>query len=105
MVSVLAWRLVHESRVRWALTVALPEAARFIEQDRIHSAFRLAKQAERYVPEAPQIKALRRDFLIPVTIRTTPAGAQVFIKDYLDTDGAWELLGRTPLESCTCAQR
>jgi len=99
MVSGLAWRLVHESRVHWAMTVALPEMAHFIDQQRIHAAFRLARQAERYVPEAPQIQALRRDFLISVTIRTTPAGAQVFIKDYMDTDGAWDLLGRTPLES------
>jgi len=99
MVSGLAWRLVHESRVRWALTVALPETTHLIEQQRIHAAFRLARQAERYVPEAPEIKAMRRDFSIPVTIRTTPAGAEVFIKDYVDVDGAWELLGRTPLES------
>jgi formylglycine-generating enzyme required for sulfatase activity/DNA-binding winged helix-turn-helix (wHTH) protein len=99
MVSVLAWHLVQESRVHWALTVALPEMTRLIEQQRIHAAFRLARQAERYLPGPPQIQALRRDFLIPVTIRTTPAGAQVFIKDYVDMDGAWELLGRTPLES------
>lgn len=99
MASGLAWRLVHESRVNWAMTVALPEMAHFIDQQRIHAAWRLARQAQRYLPEAPQIQALRRDFLLPVVIRTTPAGAQVFIKDYLDPDGAWELLGRTPLES------
>ena len=99
MASGLAWRLVHEYRVHWALTVALPEMAQLLKQQRIHAAFRLARQAERYVPEAPQIQALRRNALIPVTIRTTPAGAQVFIKDYTDMDGAWEMLGRTPLES------
>jgi len=99
MVSGLAWRLAHESRVHWALTVALPEMAHCLKEQRIHAALRLAREAGRYVPDAPQIQALRGRFLIPVTIRTTPAGAQVFIKDYVDVDGAWEPLGRTPLES------
>ncbi len=93
------WFWVRSSRVRWARNVALPEIARLVEKENFSAAFRLARQAERYIPEDPQLQRLRRDFSTPVTIRTTPPGAGVYIKDYLAVDAGWELIGKAPIEN------
>ena len=89
-----AWR---NSRTRWARNEALPSALRLSEQMRSHGAWRMVREAERYIPDDPQLRQLAASVAISVTIRTAPPDAEVFVRDYSDPADAWESLGRTPL--------
>jgi len=94
-----AFLLVRSSRQRWARNEALPQIARLAEKDDLFGAYRLARQAERYIPEDRELLRLRSELTWPASVRTTPPGAEVFIKDYLTPDAEWESLGKSPLEA------
>jgi eukaryotic-like serine/threonine-protein kinase len=99
-----AWWYLGWSRAGWAQTQALPQAAQLVDRSRPMAALRLVRQAERYVPSSPEVIRLKEDVpLFPMTIQTTPAGAEIYATDYTDPMAAdfthWEHLGRSPLRS------
>ena len=97
LVAGAAW-LVYESRQRsWARTAALPEIARLLEEENTDAAFRLGRQAERYIPDDPQLRDLRRHYAARVQVESTPPGADVYLKGYLNDEGDWMHVGRTPM--------
>ena len=95
------WSFWRSSRVNWARTRALPEVGRLIDEGRTAAAFRLVRRAERYLPNDPEIARLRQNHTRRVSIQSDPPGADVRVRDYLDTgaDAEWDYLGRTPLEA------
>ena len=94
-----AWFAYRSSRVRWARTTALPRVSELIQKEQFAEAFRLLRQIEPYVPDDPDFVTVRTGFLLPVVIRSTPPGADVYMKGYGEVDGEWEHLGRTPLDT------
>lgn len=70
-----------------------------LDQGRGCAAFRLLTRAERYLPDDPEIARIRQNSQRRVSFQTDPAGADVHIRDYLDTsrDAREDYLGRTPL--------
>jgi formylglycine-generating enzyme required for sulfatase activity len=93
------WFGVRIHRARWARNVALPEIARLVQLGPSVRAFRLARRAQRSVPEDRGLQQLWRDVAGSVTIRTTPPGATVEWRDYAATEDApWEPLGSSPIE-------
>ncbi len=99
IIGVGAWMWFKQSRAQWARTVALPEATRLIEQGRRYPAFRVLRQAEAYVPGDPLLRELLMESTALVTVRTTPPGAQIQVRDFFDDHEAWELLGGAPLHN------
>jgi predicted esterase len=95
--AVRAWE--HQSQVRWARTEALPEATRLIAQGETHAAFQLLRQAEALMPDDPTVEGLFVEATTPVSVRTTPPGAQVYIRDFYDGPDEWELVGSAPLDA------
>ena len=93
-----AWLAVRASRVRWAKTVALPECARLIENEERDKAFRLIRQAARYIPEDSDLNKLRAQCAVAANVSTTPPDAEVSWKGYSDIGAPWEILGRSPLK-------
>ncbi|MBZ5594183.1 MAG: protein kinase [Acidobacteriia bacterium] len=91
-----AWRA---SRARWARNEALPAAGRLAQQVRFHGALRALREAERYIPDDPQLRQLRETITHTASIQTTPAGAEVFVRDYSDPADPWESIGRAPLQN------
>jgi serine/threonine protein kinase/dienelactone hydrolase len=89
----------HFSRIRWAREQAIPEVSRLLEKRQLLPAFRLAEQAKRYIPGDPFFAKLNRDYSSVVSIKTTPPGADVYVKDYADLSDNWQLLGTSPLGS------
>src|SRR5262249_39764774 len=87
--------LVRATRVQRAKTVELPEIARLLEQQKPAAAFRLARQAQRYVPQ--DVARMRTDWL-PGTVATEPPGADAWMRDYLSTDADWQPMGKTPIQ-------
>jgi eukaryotic-like serine/threonine-protein kinase len=84
--------------VRWARTVALPQLVELIRKEEPTAAFRLLREIEPYLSDDPQFVKARAAFLYPVTIRTEPPGADVYMKGYTEVDRAWEYIGRSPID-------
>jgi hypothetical protein len=101
LVASLAWLWVHNSRIQWARNVALPEIARLMDEENVDAAFRLAQQAELYIPDDRQLLDLKRHYVTQVSIQSTPPGADVYIKGYLNVDADWLHLGQTPLDGAS----
>jgi len=79
--ATIAWYAWRTSRVRWARTVALPEIARLIDQERTCAALRLARQAEMYLPNDPELERIRQNYSRRASFRTDPPRADVYIRD------------------------
>jgi DNA-binding winged helix-turn-helix (wHTH) protein/dienelactone hydrolase len=88
----------HYARIRWVREVAVPEMEK-LGLDRKGVAFyRLARQAERYSPNSRELKLVETKYLRSQSILSTPTGADVYFREYGDSRGDWEYLGKTPLE-------
>ncbi len=92
-------RLNHRAKVRWATEVMLPGIEELYNNASFTEAFNLATRAERYIPENPELNDWLTKVVGELTILTDPPGAEVYIKNYSDTAGVWQKLGRTPLDS------
>ncbi len=92
------WWWVRQSRARWAREVALPEIRRLIDQGKMYPAFELFKAAARAIPDDPEVARLRGQVTYTAAIRSTPAGAEISIRDYLNTNTPWKRVGTTPIE-------
>jgi hypothetical protein len=92
------WWAIRSARRNWARTVALPEIARLIADGQNIPAFRLAQEAERYLPGDAEPRRLIDACSVPLDIGTNPAGAEVRVKDYTNLKEEWLFLGVTPLE-------
>ena len=97
-----AFFMVKRSRgIRWAREVAIPEISRLAEQGRFGEygeAFRLATAAEEKIPSDPALAKLWPLISYQVSLQSTPPGADVYRHAYGEMAGAWELVGRTPLQ-------
>jgi dienelactone hydrolase len=101
LVATVSWQVVRSSRVTWASTVGIPEVKRLIDEQRTCAALRLVGKVERYLPHDPEIERIRQSFMRRVSFHTEPPGADVYLRDYLDSaaDAPWDHLGQTPLEA------
>jgi formylglycine-generating enzyme required for sulfatase activity/dienelactone hydrolase/predicted Ser/Thr protein kinase len=91
----------HQAQVRWARQVALPEIERLATDfwGDFSTAYRLAEEAEKIVPRDPKLVGLFSRCALKIDIKTEPAGAKVFFKEYKYPDKDWAFLGVTPLEN------
>lgn len=59
----------------------------------------MLRQVQAIIPDDPQLGRLLNDVTDPTSLQTAPPGADVATKSYLDRDGEWIPLGRTPLQN------
>mgnify|MGYP000098687984 CR=1 FL=1 len=97
LAGVSAWFYRRLENRHWVRT-QIPEIARLKDQRRPLAAFRLLKEAQKYLPRDPELARIAEELLHAVSVRSTPAGAFVEIKDYASPDDPWFSLGTTPLE-------
>ena len=90
----------HQALVRWARTVAFTEIERLSTDfwGDFPSAFMLAERAEKIVPHDPQLAELFAKCSLKIDIKTEPAGAEVYFKEYRSPEREWTYLGVTPIE-------
>jgi dienelactone hydrolase len=93
----------HYARIRWVRELAVPEILRLATERKGVAVFSLIRQAEQYSPNDPALKKVEAQVLWPATFRTTPPGADAYIRDYTDVNGKWEYLGKSPLEKIRLA--
>src|SRR4029453_3989467 len=91
------------ARVKWVEKTAVPEIARLLAGDRPFAALKLFREADRANPASRALVAFSEAVhALPLSIRSTPPGAEVYLSDYIDAkvgDASWELLGVTPLKT------
>ena len=92
------WFFNRQTKIRWAREIAPPEIAHLIEGGDYFAAFRLAQEVERLIPDESALTDLWPLMSEVITIQTTPAQADVYIKPYSLPEDVWEHLGQTPLE-------
>jgi hypothetical protein len=80
------------ARARMAELEALFERSDFI------GVYQLARELEGRLGEDRELERIRLASTLPVTIQSTPPGAQVAFRGYLERADAWKPLGTTPLE-------
>ncbi len=88
----------HSARIHWAKEQAIPQIVELTQKGNYAAALALAEQAEKYIPDDPGLERLWSDMSRPVTIHTTPEGADIYTKPYRDGN-TWQYLGRSPIES------
>jgi eukaryotic-like serine/threonine-protein kinase len=92
-----AWQYHNNAPKRWAEAQAIPQIKQLMEKGQYFGAYRLARRAERYLPDDPTLSRLRLNYSAPTSVETEPAGADVYVKEYSDVKGDWEYLGKSPL--------
>ena len=80
----------------------MPLISRLINENRRLAALTLFQKAQRYAPGSRKLFTLEEGVTaIPVTFRTSPAGARIYISDYAAGAGddltQWRLVGATPV--------
>ena len=88
---------LHTAHVRWARNDALPRALLLAQSNNVGEALTILRHAERYLGNDPEIDKLRRIYAIPASIRTSPSGADIYIKDYVAVDAPWDFVGKSPI--------
>ena len=91
------WLANRDADARWAREQALPEIVRLIEEDSYASAYRLAEEAESFIPQDPDLARLWPLMSTTGSIVTIPTGADVYAREYASLEGDWEHLGQSPL--------
>jgi serine/threonine protein kinase len=102
-----AWmylRSVNARRVQWAKSVALPRIVELVKEADYRAAFPLAQKAMKHIPEDPTLMGLWTRISRKLSIKTTPAGAKIWFREYPAMDEPWQYLGESPLENITLAR-
>jgi dienelactone hydrolase/predicted Ser/Thr protein kinase len=90
-------------------TETVPQIASLLETRRPVAALRLLRRATEEAPTAPSLVQLKARLVgTPIKIETTPPGAKIYLRDYVDDDDGdlsnWELIGSTPIETSEMPQ-
>ena len=98
---VAVWFFNRQAKIRWAREEVLPEIERLVDTNwrDFTDAYRLAEEAEKYIPNDPKLSELFSKCSLNINIKTDPPGASIYIKEYDTPDSEWEYLGVSPIEN------
>ena len=99
LVALGAWYFHWTAAARWARQVALPEANRLVKAGSYPAAFEFLFKAQQVIPGDPSLNRVLREISHPVSIRTSPAAASVYVKAYDTPRGEWLSIGQSPIEN------
>src|SRR5205823_413146 len=93
------WQVVERclQKDRSARQEAVPRAHALADHGEYAAAYRLALEAERYIPRDPALRDLWPDVTRTLSVETSPTAAEVMWKPYRDTAEPWHSLGRAPI--------
>jgi formylglycine-generating enzyme required for sulfatase activity/dienelactone hydrolase len=89
----------RSSRAQWARNEGIPQILQLVARGDYAGAFDIGLEVERYLPDEPLLESLWDQFSRPVSMTTTPAGADVYVQPYIGGEDRWERLGRTPISN------
>jgi serine/threonine protein kinase/formylglycine-generating enzyme required for sulfatase activity/predicted esterase len=99
------WFFNRQAKIRWASEDAIPEVSRLIESglENYIRAYQLAEEAEKYIPDNKKLKDLLSQCAVHTSIRTFPAGAKIYMKEYTTPEKNWKFIGVSPIENIRLA--
>lgn len=100
VLSVLAvWFFNRKAKERWAREQALPQIERMILNSWRDSteAYKLAEEAEKYIPNDPVLANLFSKISLKIDVTTKPSGARIYLKEYGSPDSEWKYVGESPI--------
>jgi dienelactone hydrolase/predicted Ser/Thr protein kinase len=100
----LIWGVQHYRSLHWARTVALPKISDLADKGDLGDAFPLASKAEKYISDDPTLTKLWTQISYPISLETTPPGADVYRRNYGNENAPWEFVGRSPLNDVRAPQ-
>jgi eukaryotic-like serine/threonine-protein kinase len=95
------WFYQRSEKRHWAREQAIPAIGRLMNEKKPVAAFRLLQQAQQILPGDPQLAQISDGVAHVVSVKSSPPGASVEVKDYFSTDDSWMPLGTTPLAKVT----
>ena len=98
VVLLAAWVVRRNQRLRWVHEIALPQVRELVLARKGFAAYQVLQQAERYAPNDPAMVKIKAETLWPEPVRSNPSSADVYARDYTDSQGEWYYLGKTPLD-------
>ncbi len=101
VVLVAIWFFNRQAKIRWAKEEAVPEIERLVDANwrDFTDAYRLAVQAEKYIPNDPKLAELLSKSSLMINIKTKPPGANIYMKEYRSPEIEWEYVGVSPIEN------
>jgi serine/threonine protein kinase len=91
--------LIKKSRLNAGRKQVIQEIDRLIKANDLSSAFQLARQFEKEAPADRRLAALWPRMSSTLSIRTTPPGAAVSLKDERSSGRDMQVVGHTPLDN------
>jgi serine/threonine protein kinase len=97
----ITWFLKRQAEVASVRTQLIPKIETLIEtgRDSYVRAFKLAVQAEKYLPHDPKLTEIFSKIAVNISIKTEPPGAKIFHIEYSAPESEWEYLGVSPIEN------
>ena len=97
-IAAVTWFFVHQAaQVRRAREVILPEIVRLTQREEFPTAFALARQAQRWLPNDAELQRQFEAVSRTISVDTVPPDAEVRYRPYADQAKPWTVLGRTPI--------
>jgi serine/threonine protein kinase/cephalosporin-C deacetylase-like acetyl esterase len=95
------WFFNRQAEIRWAKEVALPQVALLVDNSwrDYTDAYKLAREAEKYIPNDPKLVKLLSKSSLHINIKTEPPGAAIYMKEYSKPENEWEYIGVSPIDS------
>ena len=101
------WFIWRRANVKWA-KAQVPKIEALAQAQKYYEAYELAVAAQKYLPEDATITRLMPIISHTISVKTDPAGAQVYLRRFVPDDAAKsasrQLVGTTPLENLRVAR-
>ncbi len=101
---VAAWFFNRKAKIRWAREVAIPEIKQLVDAgyadfENNIAAYKIAQEAEHYIPNDPELINLFSQCAGNISIKTIPPAANIYMKDYSAPYNEWIFAGVSPIEN------
>ena len=93
------WLYRRAEKRHWVREQAIPEISKLAGENKPVAALRLLREAQNYLPADGQLAQINDGLMRTVSVRSSPPGALVEVKDYLSPADPWFRLGTTPLNN------
>jgi serine/threonine protein kinase/dienelactone hydrolase len=94
------WLFNRQAKTNWARGELLPKIDQLVEAGwgNYAAAYQLAVKAEKLLPQDPKLAEFLKKIAVNTSIKTEPAGAKIYMKEYLAPQSEWKYLGVSPID-------
>ena len=97
--AAVSWFIWRRANMKWA-QAQVPQIEQLAQEQKYYEAYSLAVAAEKYLPQDPTISRVMPTISQTISVKTDPAGAEVYLKRYAPEGSAdipRTLVGTTPI--------